>query len=476
VIIGGIFVKSPHRPARLYVKVDNRRGRRDLIIQDGHLLGNVSIWNPPSRHNTWWRESSDREVLASVRAESNRIRHTEDEDMLDAWSCIEEIDTVDVTTSHAGSEPQAEAVEDSKPHAKKTAPVPPDPPVCYSVEIKQEDPTPTGSTTPELEDQKLAATNEQPQSPEESLMDFASLEERLLDITEDGEEQQDPSELSLDLSPVSSHIPGLIHPIATDRSLPSNIGLSEPTGSLVSQVATRNSEERPPASSNIKFELVYSVGGQRFSVKRTIEQAGTSTYKDGKKQSHLTVVRTLRAQFERRPPQVATTEMLPHILLQVGHMKPGQSLKTCPSIRALIDTGSGLNIGYEPYWRSVSVNHPEVVREFGKIGGNELTIGGIDKNGEGANCTHYIVLKTPFVDMGREVDLHIALTDSLSCNLILGIPFIVKAKMVIHTAEKYVVSGVFKMTFPIFYHPPELRDSVVVQTGTPLALAAGRKA
>lgn len=78
--------------------------------------------------------------------------------------------------------------------------------------------------------------------------------------------------------------------------------------------------------------------------------------------------------------------------------------------------------------------------------------------------------------MGREVDLHIALTDSLSCNLILGIPFIVKAKMVIHTAEKYVVSGVFKMTFPIFYHPPELRDSVVVQTGTPLALAAGRKA
>jgi len=48
--------------------------------------------------------------------------------------------------------------------------------------------------------------------------------------------------------------------------------------------------------------------------------------------------------------------------------------------------------------------------------------------------------------------------------------------MVIHTAEKYVVSGVFKMTFPIFYHPPELRDSVVVQTGTPLALAAGRKA
>jgi hypothetical protein len=86
------------------------------------------------------------------------------------------------------------------------------------------------------------------------------------------------------------------------------------------------------------------------------------------------------------------------------------------------------------------------------------------------------VLKTPFTDMGREVDLHIALTDSLSCNLIFGIPFIVKAKMVIHTAEKYVVSEVLKLTFPLFYHPPELHDSVIMQAGTPLALSAGRRA
>jgi hypothetical protein len=171
--------------------------------------------------------------------------------------------------------------------------------------------------------------------------------------------------------------------------------------------------------------------------------------------------------------------MLPHILFPVGHLKPGQSLKTCPSVRALIDTGSGLNIGYEPYWRSVSINHPEIVREFGKWSDEEeedLTIGGIDRHGENTSCTHYIVLKTPFVDMGREVDLRIALSDSLSCNLIFGIPFQIRSNMVIHTAEKYVVSSVLKTTFPLFYHPPELRETVIVQTGTPLALWAGRKA
>jgi hypothetical protein len=271
-------------------------------------------------------------------------------------------------------------------------------------------------------------------------------------------------------------IPEIILPAESDRSPSVSTELSGPTVSIADLSAPRNYVEWPSALNNTAFELTYCADGQRFSVKRMIEQSGARTFGDRKKQSYLTTVKAFRAQFERRPPQVATTEMLPHILFQVGDRLPGQSLKTCPSIRALIDTGSGLNIGYEPYWRSVNSNHPEVVREFGRMEDNELTIGGIDKNGDGANCTHYIVLKTPFVDMGREVDLHIALTDSLSCNLIFGIPFIIKAKMVIHTAEKYVVSEVLKTTFPLFYHPPELRDSVVKQAGAPLTLAAGRRA
>ena len=148
-----------------------------------------------------------------------------------------------------------------------------------------------------------------------------------------------------------------------------------------------------------------------------------------------------------------------------------------PTIRALLDTGSGLNIGYGPYWRSVAERHPTLVREYGKLDDTDckkLTVGGIDKNGEGTACSHYIVLRTPFTEKGKEVDLRIALTDGLSSNLIFGLPFIVRARMTINMWEKYVVSTVFHTTFPLHYHPPELRDSVIPQDGTPLTLTATR--
>lgn len=192
----------------------------------------------------------------------------------------------------------------------------------------------------------------------------------------------------------------------------------------------------------------------------------------------LNVVKVHQSRLERRPSQVATTEMLPHILFPVGDRQPGQSWKTMPTIRALLDTGSGLNIGYGPYWRSVAEQCPTLVREYGKLDDTDcerLTVGGIDKNGEGTACSHFIVLKTPFTEKGREVDLRIALTDGLSCNLIFGLPFIVRARMTINMWEKYVVSTVFHTTFPLHYHPPELRDSIIPQDGTPLTLTAARR-
>ena len=193
----------------------------------------------------------------------------------------------------------------------------------------------------------------------------------------------------------------------------------------------------------------------------------------------LNMPRVHQARWQRRTMQVATTEMLPHILFPVGDKSTGQSWKSMPTVRALMDTGSGLNIGYAPYWKSVKEEKPELVKEFGKMSSDEsdkLTVGGIDRYAEGTTCSHYIVLRTPFTDNGREVELRIALTDGLSCNLIFGLPFIVKSKMTINTYEKYVVSSVFQATFPLFYHPPELRESIVPQVGTPLALVASGKA
>jgi hypothetical protein len=474
-IIGGAFLKTPNERARLYVKLDNRKGWCDLTIPANHPLGTVSVWHPPFRHNSWWRESSDREVLAGVRAESNRTQHTEDEDMLDTGSDQGDISTVScsVTTGSSNTVLQDTEPQDSKPPASNSTPVLPDPPVVRSAPVKSED------ASPPMQFPEPHAPMASLQHPQKNPSEITThWEDGFENALKDNDELQVPSEIFSTHSTAPPQIPEQIPP-AENEYTGSNSTLSDPSESFETQDSTQNTRAWPAVTGNFEFELTYCTEGQRFSVKRTIDQSGAPASNGRRKQSHLTTIRTLQAQFARRPPLVATTEMLPHILFPVGHLSPGQSLKTCPSVRALLDTGSGLNIGYEPYWRSVSINHPDIVREFGKWSDemdSDLTIGGIDRHGEATSCTHYIVLKTPFVDMGREVDLRIALSDSLSCNLIFGIPFQIRSNMVIHTAEKYVVSTVFKTTFPLFYHPPELRENVIVQTGTPLALSTGRKA
>ena len=189
----------------------------------------------------------------------------------------------------------------------------------------------------------------------------------------------------------------------------------------------------------------------------------------------LGFIRVNQSVLKRKVFPVATTEMLPHILFPVGDAEPGTPWQKLTTIRGLLDTGSGVNIGYKPYWESVAVHYPKLVKEFGQLDPDdheELTVGGIEKSGEGTSCSHFIILKTPFSENGSPIELRIALTDGLSCNLIFGLPFIVKSKMVINVWEKYVASPVFQASFPLLYHPPELRESVVTQDGTTPVLKA----
>lgn len=189
----------------------------------------------------------------------------------------------------------------------------------------------------------------------------------------------------------------------------------------------------------------------------------------------LGFIRVNQSVMKKKVFPVATTEMLPHILFPVGEAEPGSPWQKLTTIRGLLDTGSGVNIGYKPYWESVAAQYPKLVKEFGQLDPDdheELTVGGIEKSGEGTSCSHFIILKTPFFENGNPIELRIALTDGLSCNLIFGLPFIVKSKMVINVWEKYVVSPVFQASFPLLYHPPELRESVVAQDATTPVLKA----
>jgi len=191
--------------------------------------------------------------------------------------------------------------------------------------------------------------------------------------------------------------------------------------------------------------------------------------------SRIPVVTSVLQTNPSRTLAVAITERLPHLLFPIGPRNRNSSWKHLATIRGVFDTGSGITIGYLKYWKSVAERYPEFVEEFDTMDAasyEKLRIGSIEKNGEGALCTHYIVLRTPFTSEGRPVTLRVALTDGLSCNLIFGLPFICKAKMIAHLAERYVDSSVFKAAFKMEFHAPELRDSVVEQGEEVVALCA----
>ena len=188
--------------------------------------------------------------------------------------------------------------------------------------------------------------------------------------------------------------------------------------------------------------------------------------------TYLTTVRTLKVNIARKPYAVAVTERLPHMIFPIG---PGSqsSWRHLPTVRGIFDTGSGVTIGYLPYWTCVADKYPHLIEEFCEMDTavfQELKVGGIQKEGEGALCTHYIVLRTPFITDGQPVTIRVALTNELSCNLIFGLPFIVKSKMSAHLWDKYVSSAVFQTTFPLEFHAPETREEVIMQDNSTVTL------
>ena len=92
-------------------------------------------------------------------------------------------------------------------------------------------------------------------------------------------------------------------------------------------------------------------------------------------------------------------------------------------------------------------------------------MGGISKDKEASCCTHFIELITPLRNQGSPVNLRVALSDNFSTLLILGTPFLVRARMVLHMAENYAFSNTFQRSFDLEYKIPQLRDIVPNQDG-----------
>ena len=250
-----------------------------------------------------------------------------------------------------------------------------------------------------------------------------------------------------------------------DQASKSGMVAKKPSArSMLTRVSSKN-DSRTKASGEAE-----ELGEEGTTGQRKQDKEGR-----GKAKAMFGWIRALQSSLRKKPYAVALTERLPHMVFPIGTGFGRGSWKHAPTVRGVFDTGSGITIGYLPYWESVANRHPELVETFDTMDKDtfeELRVGGIEKEGEGATCTHFIELRTPFYNEGRPVTLKVALTESLSCNLIFGLPFIVRAKMVANLAEKFVVSNLFQATFPLEYHPPEVREEVVEQDGSVIALSA----
>jgi hypothetical protein len=169
----------------------------------------------------------------------------------------------------------------------------------------------------------------------------------------------------------------------------------------------------------------------------------------------------LRAPTQRNPSLIAATERHPYISLPIG-----MDEEDAPVVQGLLDTGAGLNIGFYDYWEDFARNFPQCVKAFGPIDFSayeKIMVGSVNKDAMATTCTHFIELYMPLRENGRQVTLRIGLAQNFAANLILGLPFFVRARMVIYLAEEYVFSQAFQKTFPLQFLTPIRRNTVAIQ-------------
>jgi hypothetical protein len=140
--------------------------------------------------------------------------------------------------------------------------------------------------------------------------------------------------------------------------------------------------------------------------------------------------------------------------------------ENAPVVQGLLDTGAGLNIGFYDYWEDFARNFPQYVKAFGPIDFSsyeKIMVGSVNKDAMATTCTHFIELYMPLRENGRQVTLRIGLAQNFAANLILGLPFFVRARMIIYLAEGYVFSQAFQKAFPLQFLTPIRRKTVAIQ-------------
>jgi hypothetical protein len=199
---------------------------------------------------------------------------------------------------------------------------------------------------------------------------------------------------------------------------------SEIIADLVCQMADPNT--RPFARSSCFNSLIEALPKKSSDLPRKSprnNEAAAPTSKGGILHLHFTTTSRIAVMQAAAAPRahLSISQQMPHILFPVGDESTG-------TLRSMVDTCAGLNLGRFSYHWSIWKTSPHLVHSFILLKDvdylDEFDIGGVDEHGNATKVIAVITYKTPFRVSGQPVLLSYGLSESASTNTILGLPFL----------------------------------------------------
>lgn len=112
------------------------------------------------------------------------------------------------------------------------------------------------------------------------------------------------------------------------------------------------------------------------------------------------------------------SQIMPHASIAIG-------LRGTGNIIAMVDSGSGCSIGRLNYHKSIADTHQDLVANFEWVPDDaQIGIGGVDAQGTPIKISAIITYYTPYRCDGQPIQLSLGLSQHVSTNTILGIPFL----------------------------------------------------
>lgn len=174
----------------------------------------------------------------------------------------------------------------------------------------------------------------------------------------------------------------------------------------------------------------------------------------GSSQYQASVMQSLK----RYDVELEITQILPHVRLPIGKVDGKKG-----TLFAMVDTGAGLNLGRLQYHQNVYEKHPEYVAQFVSLAEasnmKEFSLGQVGE-GDGPRVTAVISYYAPFIVNGRPVVINFGLSDSITANTIVGLPFLKAADAIAMIGSNALVLQHFGTTLTIDYQVPPRMNAI----------------